>query len=104
MITREEGLKQITEAKWEKDEYGCLWLRGIQNQRGHPVTPWLMLRPVYCDRGHIQFCIDEGIETDGADCFPRYFFSFAEADLHVRTFLMWRLWKYHVNPHILEPV
>jgi hypothetical protein len=66
------------------------------------VHAWLALRPVYCDRGHIQLCIDGPLYLDHADSFPRYFFSFEEADAHTRTFLKWRLWKERSFPHVLE--
>ena len=39
---------------------------------------------------------------DDADSFPRFFFSFREADEHTRTFLKWRLWKERTHPHMLE--
>jgi hypothetical protein len=65
------------------------------------VHAFLTLRPAYCDRGHIQLLI-EGIDLDGADSFPRFFFSFREADEHTRTFLKWRLWKERTHPHKLE--
>jgi hypothetical protein len=43
----------------------------------------LSLRPVYCDRGHIQLCIDGPLDLDACDSFPRFFFSFREADEHI---------------------
>jgi hypothetical protein len=54
------------------------------------VHAWLALRPVYCDRGQIQLGIDGPLNLDAADSFPRFFFSFKEADEHTRTFLKWR--------------
>jgi hypothetical protein len=101
-ITREEGLRQIAEARWKKDEFGCLDL-WVNTADGAPVHAWLQLRPTYCDRGHIQLNIDGRLGLDGADNFPRYFFSFGEADEHTRTFLKWRLWSERCHPHLLEP-
>ena len=86
MLTSEEGLRQIESAKWTKDKYGVLNL-DVLTPEGSPVRAWLSLRPVYCDRGHIQLCIDGPLDLDYADSFPRFFFSFAEADAHARTFL-----------------
>jgi hypothetical protein len=98
---RAEGLWQIENAPWTKDKYGTLNLH-VSTPDGHQVHAWLSLRPVYCDRGRIQLCIDGPINLDGADSFPRFFFSFKEADEHTRTFLKWRLWKERVHPHVLE--
>jgi hypothetical protein len=92
-MTREEGLKQIDEAQWMRDNYDTLHLY-VTSPRDRPVDVWLSMRPVYCDRGHIQLNIDGPLQLDGADSFPRYFFSFAEADAHTRMFLKWRLWEY----------
>lgn len=100
MISRKEGIGQIETAKWVRDEYGFLNL-DVQTPEGHPVRAGLSLRPVYCDRGHIQLCIDGPLDLDHADSFPRFFFSFAEADAHTRTFLKWRLWKERIHPHRL---
>jgi hypothetical protein len=52
--------------------------------------------------GAIHLNIDGISDIDGADSFPRYFFSFKEADEHTRTFLKWRLWKERSFPHVLE--
>lgn len=71
-------------------------------RHGLEVTCYLSLRPHYCDRGHIQLFIDGDLSIDGADSFPRYFFSFKEADEHTRTFLKWRLWQHRIHPHVLE--
>jgi hypothetical protein len=100
--TRDEGLRQIETAKWVKDQYGALNL-DVQRQDGIPVRAWLALRPAYCDRGHIQLNIDGPLDLDGSDQFPRYFFSFAEADHHARVFLKWRIWRERTYPHTLEP-
>jgi hypothetical protein len=92
-VTREEGIKQIDEARWEKDDdAACLNLK-VNDEEGLQVHAWLTPRPVYCDRGHIKLNIDGPLALDSADSFPRYFFSFEEADAHTRTFLKWRLWK-----------
>lgn len=98
MVTREEGIKEIEEAKWTKDEYGTRWLI-VHDERGRGVGAWVTLRPNYCDRGHMQMCIDGHLNLDWADSFPRYFFSFEECDNHVRLFLKWRLWKHREHPH-----
>lgn len=95
------GIKEIEDARWVKDDYGCLNLL-VHDADGKPVHAWLALRPSHCDRGHIQLCI-KGIEDlDAYDSFPRFFFCFAEADAHTRTFLKWRLYKHRVYPHQLE--
>lgn len=90
-------------AAWERDSDGCLNLH-VHTARGERVHAWLSLRPQYCDRGHIQLTIDGPLSLglDVADGFPRYFFSFREADTHTRTFLKWRLWKQRIHPHTLE--
>ncbi len=94
-MTREEGLKQIDEAQWIKDpQFSLLDLR-VKDKDGEEVHVWLTPRPVYCDRGHLQVNI-EGPYTmglDAQDSFPRFFFSFEEADRHMRLFLKWRIWK-----------
>lgn len=93
--------QEIDKAKWTKNEYGWLNML-VHNAEGRPVYASLSLRPVYCDRGHIQLLIDGPLNLDGADSFPRFFFSFKEADEHTRTFLKWRLWKHRIHDHILE--
>lgn len=90
-MTKEEGLKQIDETQWERDDYGALHLY-ITHLSGRRVDAWLSMRPDYCDRGHIQLNVDGPLNLDGHDGFPRFFFSLAEADAHTRTFLKWRLW------------
>lgn len=97
-MTREEGLRQIDEAVWVRDDFGCLNLV-VRDEDDHVVHAFLSMRPPYCDRGHIQLNIDGSLNLDAADRFPRYFFSFEEADAHTRTFLKWRLWKERVWPH-----
>jgi len=97
-LTKDEGLKQIDETPWVKDEFNTLFLC-LTHPDGRPVHAWLTMRPPYCDRGHIQLNIDGPLELDRADSFPRYFFSFEEADLHARTFLKWRLWKERAIPY-----
>jgi hypothetical protein len=96
-VRREDGLRQIDGAKWERDEYNCLTLRVTTNDNW-PVQARLTMRPPYCDRGHIQLNIDGPLDIDGADSFPRYFFSLPEADAHARNFLKWRLWKQRTVP------
>ena len=101
-MDKAEGLIQIDQAEWVKDEYDSLNLK-VTHPRGTVVHCILSLRPFYCDRGHIQLLIEAPyIELDEADSFPRFFFSFNEADKHVREFLKWRLWKYRIHLHILE--
>lgn len=92
------GLRQIDLSKWEEDETGTLNLY-VTDVRGNIVHCWMILRPAYCDRGHVQLNIDGHLGLDGMDCFPRYFFSPEEADQHCRTFLKWRLWKYRIHTH-----
>lgn len=93
-MTREEGLRQIEQAQWKRDEYDTLNL-WVQDKQGTWIHAFLSLRPCYCDRGHIQLTIEGplNLNLDEADRFPRYFFTFAEADKHTRAFLKWRLWK-----------
>lgn len=100
-MTREEGLRQIEEANWTPDKFGCVNLR-VHDQDGRNVHCWLSLRPEYCDRGHIQLNIDGHLDLNGNDSFPRFFFNFKEADHHTRTFLKWRIWKERTYPHELE--
>lgn len=101
-LSKKQGLKQINDAKWEKDEFGCLNLH-VTHEKGTDIHCWLSLRPIYCDRGHIQLNIDGTyLALDSADSFPRFFFSFKEADKHVREFLKWRLWEHRTHPHELK--
>jgi len=95
-MNRQEGIKQIDEAQWKGYDGYCLGLH-VETSDNRPVHAWLALRPVYCDRGHIQLIIDGPLDLDSADSFPRYFFSFDEANWHTRTFLKWRLWKERVH-------
>jgi hypothetical protein len=91
-MTEEDGVKQIDEAKWERDQFNTLFL-DVNDKYGARIQAWLTMRPPYCDRGHIQLNIDGPLGLDAADRFPRHFFSFEEADAHTRMFLKWRLWK-----------
>lgn len=100
-MNKAQGIKQIDEAKWSKDEYGTLNLH-VTTAKDQSVHAWLALRPVYCDRGHIELNIDGPLDLDSADSFPRFFFSFVEADVHTRLFLKWRLWEHRVYPHVLD--
>ena len=102
-MTEAEGVAEIEAARWEKDDVGCLNLI-VHDSNGHKVLAWLTMRPHYCDRGHMQLSIEGIHDLDVADSFPRYFFSFAEADTHTRTFLKWRLWKVRTHPHEFGPV
>jgi hypothetical protein len=91
-LTREDGIKQIDEAQWEMDDCNTLNLY-VRTSEDWPVHAFLSMRPPYCDRGHVQLNIDGPLSLDRADSFPRYFFSFEEANAHARTFLKWRIWK-----------
>ena len=97
-MTKEEGLKEIDQAQWKLDEYGIQNLYA-HTDRGELVHAWLQQRQSYCDRGHIQLIVDGPLDIDEADSFPRYFFSFEEADKHTREFLKWRLWKHRSHAH-----
>jgi hypothetical protein len=90
-MDKEQGLKQINEAKWVQGD-GCLDML-VNDIDGRVVNVWLAMRPAYCDRGHVQLNIDGPLQLDRFDSFPRYFFSFEEADAHARAFLKWRLWR-----------
>jgi hypothetical protein len=100
-VIAEQGVAEIDGAKWEKDHEGWLSLH-VHKADGADIVCHLALRPVYCDRGHIMLLIDGPLGIDSADSFPRYFFPFQEADLHTRTFLKWRIWKYRTHPHRLD--
>jgi hypothetical protein len=100
-MTRIEGLKEIEEAAWVKDDYDW-WILTVHDEQGREVKAQLHMRPHYCDRGHIQLNMDGYLELDSADSFPRFFFSPKEADHHVRCFLKWRLWKERTYEHTLE--
>lgn len=89
MTTKEDLRKEIENEPWIRGEYGEYNLT-IHGPLGRPIRAWITRRPDYCDRGHVQLQID-GVQIDGADGFPRYFFSFDEADKHCRAFLKWRL-------------
>ena len=95
-MKREDGIKEIDNAKWEMDNYQVLNLY-VTDEHNATVWAWLKLRPNYCDRGHIQLIVDGPLSLDHADSFPRYFFSVEEADKHTREFLKWRLWKHSDN-------
>ena len=101
-MNNSEGIKQIDNAKWSKDKFGCLNLH-VTHGDNTDIHCHLSLRPAYCYRGHIQLFIDGAcLWLDSADSFPRFFFSFEEADKHTREFLKWRLWKHRTHPHELE--
>lgn len=74
-MTREEGIRQIEAAPWRWDDGGVRSLQ-VTDENGHDVHVWLSMRPVYCDRGHIQLNIDmigkfSEPALDGADSLPR---------------------------------
>lgn len=98
-MTREEGLMQIDMAEWQMDKTTAYLKMTVTDANDQPVECWLHRRPPYCDRGHIGLQVFvKQIGLDDADSFPRYFFSFEEADRHTRTFLKWRLWKERTVP------
>lgn len=94
--TYPDGVQSIDDAVWEVDWTGTLNLR-VHGPHAELIHCWMTLRPAYCDRGHLQLNIDGPIGLDHQDSFPRYFFSFEEADNHCRTFLKWRLWKHRTH-------
>lgn len=102
-MTKEDGLAEINGAEWIEDQFKALNLF-VHTENNVPIHCWLSLRPHYCDRGHIQLNIDGPLELDGHDGFPRFFFSFEEADHHCRTFLKWRIWRERTYPHVLRAV
>lgn len=92
-MDKEEGLREIETTRWTFSA-DCKTLElVVHDYLGEEVHCFLTLRPQYCDRGHIQLLIDGQLDLDSSDRFPRYFFSFLEADEHTRMFLKWRLWK-----------
>jgi hypothetical protein len=97
---REEGLREIEQARWHQQESWLVLV--VHDERLRAVQCYLSLRPTYCDRGHIQLEIEGPLDLDHADSFPRYFFCASEADLHTRTFLKWRLWKERMFSHSLD--
>ena len=92
-LSNSEVIDLIDNAVWIVDEYKALNLL-VKDTDGRMVHCFLQQRPDYCDRGHISLNIDGPLDLDGADSFPRYFFSFDEADKHTRMFLKWRLAKH----------
>lgn len=98
-----DGIKEIDAAQWIKSvaAFDCLDLI-VHDEADRKIYVWMQLRPPYCDRGHVQVNIEGVRDLDDADMFPRYFFSFEEADKHMRAFLKWRLWKYRTHPHTLD--
>lgn len=100
-MTEEEKIKLIHNVEWVEGENNELNLY-VKDMDGRSVHAWLTLRPHYCDRGHIQLNIDGPLNLDGHDSFPRYFFSFKEANAHTRTFLLWRLFKRRTYDHKLR--
>ena len=101
-MDKEAGLKQIEDAEWLLDPHGSLNLY-VFDQEGRKVHSWLAPRPPYCGRGHIQLFVDGYLGIDVADSFPRFFFSFEEADKHTRNFLRWRIWQTSATPHPFFP-
>lgn len=86
-----QGKHEIDSAEWKWDGYDLVLV--VKDQSGLDVKCFLSRRPNYCDRGHFHLLVDGRFSLDSADSFPRYFFSFDEADKHTRDFLKWRLWQ-----------
>lgn len=102
-----EALKEIDDAKWQKrlvsETENQYYLNlNVKDRHNNNVDVQLELRRFHCDRGHLMMKIEGIDDIDSQDNFPRYFFSFKEADNHTRIFLKWRLYKFRVHPHILE--
>lgn len=89
------GIEEIDKAIWKAhDDYVELI---IHDENNNEISCTAQRRPKYCDRGHYQLNVFGQIELDSADGFPRYFFSFAELDVHARQFLKWRLYKFRTR-------
>lgn len=88
----------IEEAVWELDEYG------VWNFHHNGVHAFIQKRPGYCDRGHYSFNVDGIPYMDGADSFPRYYMTLANAVQEATMWLNWRLYKSHVHPAVRYPV
>ena len=99
-VSQEEGIHIIDNARYYRDDTNSLNLY-VKDQFGTTVHCFLNLRPHYCDRGHIQLLICGDLGIDEADSFPRYFFTFEEADNHLRRFLKWRLFGVRTAKHVL---
>lgn len=99
--------QEIEEAKWvhcQSPESYTEWLElVVHDKNGDRVVCCLELRPHYCDRGHLCLKVDGHFHLDESDSFPRYFFDFEEADLHVRRFLNWRIHEQRECIHWLYP-
>lgn len=87
--------KLIDDAEWKKSPDGDWLDLHVRDAKGRPIHVWMNKRPYYCDRGHVIVDLEGIADIDAADRFPRYFFSFPEADRHVRAFLKWRLLRLH---------
>ena len=82
----------IENTQWEDRGKDGFYM-SVLDADGHPVRLYIGHRPVHCDRGHLMLIVDGRLNLDPQDGFPRYFFSFNEADKHARAFLAWRIWK-----------
>jgi hypothetical protein len=91
--TKDAGLAEIDNAEWVFDNEFFVFNLHVLDKDQNDVHCWIVRRPAYCDRGHLQLNIDGPLGLDEQDRFPRYFFTFDEADKHTRNFLKWRLWK-----------
>lgn len=98
-----KGLEEIDNAKWTLDETDTYNLH-VHDAEGRPVHCWIAKRPPYCDRGHLMMQIDGALGLDAQDSFPRYFFSWIEADRHTRAFLRWRLYQFRHPDSYLMPL
>lgn len=95
-MDREAGIKEIVETDWERidgpiEHHYQIMFHDEQDRENYF---FLDKRPPYCDRGHYYLRHDTYLHIDYQDGFPRYFFSLYEADMHVRRFALWRIWKH----------
>ena len=60
--------------------------KGWQELHAKGCTIYLEPRPEYCDRGNFLAKVD-GVELDGCDGWPRYYFSEAAAKSEIEAWL-----------------
>lgn len=87
---------------WVTDCYGTLNLH-FTGPDGQDVWAWIAARPAYCDRGHWEFNVMNGIpDLDGMDSFPRYYMHLETAIKEATDWIFWRLYKKACEiPHTL---